>query len=292
LTWRRLRADSRHLAPGTWQLASDLALRLVVVPGRVVVVCIGTAGLVVLLGGGEAFWLCLPTALLLAAPARGMREALVCAAFAVLAAALPSLASASLGPRPQLPLAIVVVGSSVAILQRVTGRLEGERESYRGAALSDPLTGLANRRALAERIRYEVARHSRQEHSFAVLALDLDGFKGVNDRFGHDAGDEILKDVAAALQDAVREQDTVARLGGDEFCVLAPETGRAGSEQLAARIEQELAKVTTGVRGLSASVGTAVFPEDGRNAPAVLTAADERQIDAKRRVHARSRRAA
>src|SRR3954452_2495761 len=158
--------------------------------------------------------------------------------------------------------------------------------------MSDPLTGLANRRALGERIRYEVARHARQEHSFAVLALDLDGFKPVNDRFGHDAGDALLRDVADALRSAVRDQDTVARVGGDESCVLARETGRAGSSQLAARISDALAKVTTGVSGLSASIGVAVFPEDGRNAQAVLTAADERQIDAKRQVHAGRRRAA
>jgi diguanylate cyclase (GGDEF)-like protein len=256
------------------------------------VVCVGTAGLVTLLGGGQAFWLCLPTALLLAAPARRRLDAVVGAALAVAAAAAPSFASASLGPRPSLLVALVAVGSSVAILDAVVRRLEGERESYRGAAMSDPLTGLANRRALSERIRYEVARHARQEHSFAVVALDLDGFKLVNDRFGHDAGDEILRDVAAALHDAVREQDTIARLGGDEFCVLAPETGRAGGEQLAARISEKLARATTGVRGLSASVGVAVFPEDGRNAQAVLTAADQRQVDAKRMVHAHRRRAA
>ena len=259
--------------------------------GRIAAVCVGTAGLVALLGGGEAFWLCLPTALLLTAPARSTAEWAVGAALAVAAAALPSFASASMGPRPSLALAIGVVGSSVGILRAVVRRLEGERESYRGAAMSDPLTGLANRRALGERIRYEVARHARQEHSFAVLALDLDGFKLVNDRFGHEAGDELLREVAAALGEAVREQDTVARMGGDEFCVLAPETSRAGGEQLAARIGDALGRVTSGVSGLSASVGTAVFPEDGRNAAAVLTAADERQVDAKRRVHAQRRAA-
>jgi diguanylate cyclase (GGDEF)-like protein len=262
------------------------------VVGRIALVCVGTAGLVALLGGGEAFWLCLPTALLLAAPARGRLEAAFAAVFAVAAASLPSFASASLGPRPQLPLAVVVVGASVAILQAMVRRLEGERESYRGAAMSDHLTGLANRRALGERIRYEVARHARQEHNFAILALDLDGFKLVNDRFGHEAGDDVLRDVADALRSATREQDTVARLGGDEFCVLAPETNRAGGSQLAARVSEALAKVTTGVSGLSASVGVAVFPEDGRNAQAVLSAADERQVDAKRRVHAAQQRAA
>jgi diguanylate cyclase (GGDEF)-like protein len=247
---------------------------------------------VALLGGGEAFWLCLPTALLLGASAHSTLQATIGTALVVAAASVPSLASASLGPRPQLPLAIAVVGASVAILQAMARRLEGERESYRGAAMSDHLTGLANRRALSERIRYEVARHARQEHSFAVLALDLDGFKPVNDRFGHDAGDELLREVADALRSAVREQDTVARLGGDEFCVLAPETGRAGSEQLADRVSTALRSVTTGVSGLSASIGVAVFPEDGRNATAVLTAADARQVDAKRRVHAAQRRAA
>jgi diguanylate cyclase (GGDEF)-like protein len=257
---------------------------------RIAVVCVGTAGLVALLGGGEAFWLCLPTALLLGASARSALQAASGAALAVGAASLPSLASASLGPRPQLPLAMAVVGASVAILQAMGRRLEGERESYRGAAMSDHLTGLANRRALAERIRYEVARHARQERSFAVLALDLDGFKLVNDRFGHDAGDELLREVADALRAAVREQDTVARLGGDEFCVLAPETSRAGGEQLADRVTKSLAKVTSGVR-VSASIGVAVFPDDGRNAQAVMTSADERQVDAKRRLHA-TRRAA
>src|SRR5207248_5163761 len=102
------------------------------VAGRIAVVCLGTAGLVVLLGGGDAFWLCLPTALLLAAPARRPREAVAGPAFAVAAAAAPSLASASLGPRPPLLMALVATGSSVAILEAVVRRLEGERESFRG----------------------------------------------------------------------------------------------------------------------------------------------------------------
>jgi diguanylate cyclase (GGDEF)-like protein len=256
----------------------------------------GTAGLVALLGGGEAFWLCLPTALLLAAPARRVRDATLGAAFAVAGALAPSLASASLGPRPPLGVAVIVVGASVAILQAVIRRLEGERDSYRGAAMSDPLTGLANRRALSERIRYEVARHARQEHSFAVLALDLDGFKGVNDRFGHHAGDDVLRDVAEALAGAVREQDTVARLGGDEFCVLAPATDRGGGAHLAAKVEQAIGRVTTGIDALSGSVGVAVFPDDGRDALSVLEAADAAQVAAKRRSRAAraapSRRAA
>ena len=127
-------------------------------------------------------------------------------------------------------------------------------------ALRDPLTGLANRRALDERLGYEIARHTRHGESFAVLALDLDGFKAVNDRFGHDAGDELLREAAAALVEVVRAQDTVVRLGGDEFCVLAPQTGQASADHLAARVRDALAGVTAGLSGLSASMGTAGVP--------------------------------
>jgi diguanylate cyclase (GGDEF)-like protein len=149
-------------------------------------------------------------------------------------------------------------------------------------ALTDPLTGVANRRGLGERIEYEVPRHARQKHRFAVVMIDLDGFKLVNDRFGHHAGDELLRDVAASLREAVRDQDTVARLGGDEFCVLAPETDRAGGAHLADRVSAAVHRVTTGLESLSASVGVAVYPDDGVTAPAVLDAADRAQIAAKR----------
>jgi diguanylate cyclase (GGDEF)-like protein len=149
-------------------------------------------------------------------------------------------------------------------------------------ALTDPLTGAANRRGLGERIEYEVTRHARQKHRFAIVMIDLDGFKGVNDRFGHHAGDELLRDVAASLREAVRDQDTVARLGGDEFCVLAPETDHAGGLHLAERVTAAVRRVTTGLDSLSASVGVAVYPDDGASASAVLNAADSVQIAAKR----------
>jgi diguanylate cyclase (GGDEF)-like protein len=153
--------------------------------------------------------------------------------------------------------------------------------------MKDPLTGAANRRAFAERLRYEVARHTRQEHEFAVVALDLDGFKSVNDRFGHQAGDELLKQVAEALMIAVREQDTVARVGGDEFYVLAPETDRVGGERLEARVRSAVAGVTTGLDSLSASVGFAIFPEDGEQGTALIDVADAAAMDAKRSARAR-----
>ena len=129
---------------------------------------------------------------------------------------------AAQGPSPAL--AILIPAASVAILLVVRERVERERNALRQTALTDPLTGLANRRSLLSRIDYEIARHTRSRGTFALIMLDLDGFKQLNDRFGHPTGDDLLRDVAIALKRAVRDQDTVARIGGDEFCVLAPET--------------------------------------------------------------------
>jgi diguanylate cyclase (GGDEF)-like protein len=164
----------------------------------------------------------------------------------------------------------------------VRERLEREREALRNVALSDPLTGIANRRLLLSRAEYEIARHRRTRHSFALVMLDLDGFKLLNDRFGHAAGDELLCDVAAALTQTMRAQDTVARLGGDEFCVLAPETDGPRTIPLARRIAETVREATAGIETLSASVGVAVFPHDGVEASALLQAADERLLAAKR----------
>ncbi len=97
--------------------------------------------------------------------------------------------------------------------------------------------------------------------------IDLDGFKALNDRFGHLAGDDLLCDVAQALKHTIRAQDTVARIGGDEFCVLAPETGEPGTHRLRARVERAVTSVTAGVHTVRASVGVSSFPQDGRTRP-------------------------
>jgi diguanylate cyclase (GGDEF)-like protein len=249
---------------------------------RAPLLCLVSALAVAAAGGGDAFWLCLPLALLVAGPARSVRAGAAGAVLVVLAGCVPALVGKGLGPLPDPLLAAVVVGGSVAVMAAVRRRLEGERSAMRRWALIDPLTGAVNRRGLAERIDYEVSRHARQKHRFAVVMLDLDGFKGVNDRYGHPAGDELLRDVAASLHEVVRDQDTVARLGGDEFCVLAPETDRAGGDHLADRVRAGVGRVTTGLDALSASVGVAVYPDDGDSARDVLEAADAAQIAAKR----------
>lgn len=248
----------------------------------VVLAGVASAGAVVAAGGGEAFWLCLPVVLLAAAASRTRFGAVVCAATVVCAAAVPGVVSIHVRPTPSLPLALLVPAASVAVLVAVRERLERERDALRRFALRDSLTGIANRRSLLERIDYEVARHTRGRGSFALLMLDLDGFKNVNDRFGHAAGDDLLRDVAAAMERSLRDQDTVARIGGDEFCVLAPETDLAGTRRLRARIESAVGDVTTGVDALHASSGVALFPDDGVSPNALLQAADQRLLNAKR----------
>ena len=244
---------------------------------RGVVACVCSALLVTVAGGGEAFWLSLPFALFAASssptPARAALPASVVTIVAIAAAR---------GHAPSLVLILLVVGGCVAVVKVLQSGFERERRALRATAMRDPLTGVANRRAFGERLRYEVARHTRQQHNFAVIALDLDGFKAVNDRFGHNAGDELLREVAAAISSTLREQDTVARVGGDEFNVLAPETDRAGGERLAGRVSAAVSSVTTSISSLSASVGLAIFPEDGTDSSELLEVADAEAIAAKR----------
>lgn len=260
---------------------------------RVAVIALITAAIVAAAGGGEAFWLCLPAALLACSLATRRAEAVLSAAVVVGLAAVPLAGWLHTSPVPSPALTLLSLGASVAISIAVRERLERERDALRNVALSDPLTGIANRRLLLSRADYEIARHRRAGRSFALIMLDLDGFKLLNDRFGHAAGDEVLCDVAAALTEAMRAQDTVARLGGDEFCVLAPETDGPHTLPLAQRIADTVADATTGIETLSASVGVAVFPDDGVSAGALLRAADERLLGAKRgRSRGRARRRA
>jgi diguanylate cyclase (GGDEF)-like protein len=246
-------------------------------------VLLALAGAVVVGGAdtGSAFFLCLPVVLLASTLPRRAIGAFSASGVVVVASALPS-AWLSRGALPAPALIVLVPLASVGVLAGIRARLERERDALRDVALTDPLTGLANRRLLMARADYEIARHTRHGESFAVVMLDLDGFKALNDRFGHAAGDELLCDVASGLTHAVRAQDTVARLGGDEFCVLAPQTGRDATQPLMTRIEPAVTRATAGVETLRASVGIAVFPEDGRTASTLLHRADERLLEAKR----------
>jgi diguanylate cyclase (GGDEF)-like protein len=246
-----------------------------------------TAAVVAITRGGQATWLCIPAALLAAGATRTRFTGAVAAGMVFVASVgAAQLAAGRAGHQPALALLVLVAAASVAVLVATRERLERERDALRASALTDPLTGAANRRSLLARIDYEIARHARNRRSFALLMLDLDGFKALNDRFGHPAGDDLLREVAGALARVVRDQDTVARVGGDEFCVLAPETEEAGAARLVNRVETAVARVTAGADSLGASVGAAVFPGDGKSPEVLLDAADQHLLVSKRQSRA------
>jgi diguanylate cyclase (GGDEF)-like protein len=170
--------------------------------------------------------------------------------------------------------------ATVAVVHLREGLMARQRE-LADLARRDPLTGVGNRRLLSERLLYELARHRRTGRELAVLALDLDDFKKVNDQLGHPAGDRLLADVAQALIHTVRDGDTIVRHGGDEFCVIAPETGEEEADALGLRIHQALATIESLGAPLTATVGAAVFPQDGPTPELLLAAADSAERQAK-----------
>ena len=172
------------------------------------------------------------------------------------------------------------------ILRDVTQRkqLEGRLADL---ALHDPLTGLANRTLLMDRLHVALRRSRRARSPVAVLFVDLDGFKDVNDRFGHGVGDDVLREVAARITLSVRAEDTVARLGGDEFIVVSADQQQAGVAHLARRI---LAAVAAPIQTdphtvtLTASIGIAVSPAQGQiSATEMIRVADAAMYAAKAR---------
>jgi diguanylate cyclase (GGDEF)-like protein len=178
-------------------------------------------------------------------------------------------------------ISVPTIGLVAAVVVGLRERLQRDQRQLARAAVRDPLTMLGNRRLLDERIEYELLRHARTDRSIALLLLDLDRFKAVNETLGYHAGDLLLKQVAAALRDTVRQQDTIVRLGGDEFIVLAPETSFDDAQTLACRIEDALAQLSAAGSPLRASIGIATFPVDGATSDDLLRAADAGQHKSK-----------
>ncbi|PKO52603.1 MAG: diguanylate cyclase, partial [Betaproteobacteria bacterium HGW-Betaproteobacteria-21] len=178
-----------------------------------------------------------------------------------------------------------VVGA-VSILRDVTESvLKAEQLAY--AADHDALTGLPNRSLLNSRLHQAIARAQRRDASFALLFLDPDRFKELNDTMGHAAGDAVLVEVALRLTDTVREEDTIARLGGDEFVVLLEGPSQQHDvNAIADKIRQILCEpYQLGVQSatISVSIGTSLFPEHGRDPDALLGHADTGMYGEKRK---------
>jgi len=176
-------------------------------------------------------------------------------------------------------------GVRVAIAREVTELRRVERELEHRAE-HDPLTGLSNRHRLLGELQFAVDNAKASGSGFTLLYMDMDGFKAVNDRGGHEVGDRVLREVGIRLRQGLRQSDLVARMGGDEFVVLLPscqdiDAANRVAESLRARLRQPYS-LPDGVIELDVSVGVARFPEDGSNPDSLLVHADRAMYVAKR----------
>ncbi len=171
-----------------------------------------------------------------------------------------------------------------SLVHDVTEQLLAAEQLERMASY-DALTELPNRRLFMDRLRQEIARGHRESTGLALLFMDLDGFKQINDTLGHEAGDQLLREIGRRLRHCVRESDTVARLGGDEFTVLLPGTdGVAAAPTVIRKLLETIAQPVPlgGTHGtVTASIGVAIFPSDGTDADTLLSKADSAMYGAK-----------
>jgi diguanylate cyclase (GGDEF)-like protein len=155
----------------------------------------------------------------------------------------------------------------------------------RQLALHDPVTRLPNRTLFLERLEHGLRQARRHHWTLAVLFIDLDGFKQINDRHGHDIGDEVLVSVAQSLQSSVRAEDTICRYGGDEFACLMLDVDTANDvSDFAASLVRRIATACDAaehVPMVNASIGVALYPEHGRSSDTLLRHADVAMYQAK-----------
>ena len=176
-----------------------------------------------------------------------------------------------------IPVLALAAGAIVFLRER----LEASEERFRRLASRDPLTGAGNYRMLTELLPRELGRHERHGHSLALVLIDLDDFKLVNDEHGHKFGDGVLQEVAGTLTRSSRDGDTVVRHGGDEFAVIAPQTSQASANELARRLCDSLGEIEVKGRSLGACAGVAVFPEHGADVDELFATADEELLGCK-----------
>jgi diguanylate cyclase (GGDEF)-like protein len=189
--------------------------------------------------------------------------------------------------RIDLSFAEQVISAAVTALEKAYDLAEGQdAASLRALADTDPLTGLPNRRVLEQRLGEELDRARRYGQVLTVALVDLDHFKAINDEFGHQAGDAVLRQVATMLRRELRTNDLVARIGGEEFVLVLPETGAEGARLFVDRLLRRLSLHRFGPAEapfwVTASVGLATFPDDRvADEEALLKLADENLYRAK-----------
>ena len=175
-------------------------------------------------------------------------------------------------------------GGMVCVVRDVTERTYAE-EQIKHLAYHDALTTLPNRLLFKDRVTVAISHAQRHDSRAAILFLDLDRFKVINDSLGHSIGDQLLQSVAARVQSCVRDSDTVARLGGDEFTLLLPDLGLGEDAALVAQKILEAVRYPFHIEGrefyITTSIGISVFPEDGTDAEALIKSADTAMYQAK-----------
>jgi len=180
-----------------------------------------------------------------------------------------------------------ITAVTTLVLAAVVASQRDVEGTWRELAVTDPLTGLANHRQLVNALEGEIKRSRRTAQPLAVVLLDLDGLKQINDRHGHLAGSLAIRRVAEALLGSCRATDTAARFGGDEFALVLPETGEAAAWHVARGVVDRLA-TDAEKPNLSISVGVAVYPGHGETVEALLNAADVALYETKERRKTRS----
>jgi len=184
----------------------------------------------------------------------------------------------------EISLSTIDGGGMVCVVRDITERTYAE-EQIKHLAYHDALTTLPNRLLFKDRVTVAISHAQRHESRVAVLFLDLDRFKVINDSLGHNIGDQLLQAVAARVQSCVRDSDTVARLGGDEFTLLLPELAHAEDAALVAQKILEAVRYPFHIEGrefyITTSIGISVFPDDGIDAETLIKSADTAMYQAK-----------
>ena len=193
-----------------------------------------------------------------------------------------------------LPLLIATSSTSflflALLLLFLNGYFRREEQRQRSAnrllhmATHDALTGLPNRTLLADRFSQACSRTQRRDITFSIMFLDLDGFKKVNDTYGHEVGDLLLKTLGGLLKECIRNEDTLSRISGDEFVILLEDMSYTNAEKVAQKIHAKLARpvLIQGIKlNIGLSLGIAVYPVDGMEMSEILRKADARMYEAK-----------